>query len=139
LELAVELVVGALAATRFAQLVIQDTFGPIRDAVNWIKYRYPDADDAYYESEVVGNSDVGWIHRTLDIEVVEGRDPDGILVFYPVEPHPIGTLLSCVRCLSVWTGLTVTVLILLAPMWVTLPILLPFAFSQIAILLAGWE
>lgn len=131
MELTVELVLAAFASARWSQLVVYDSFGPIRDTVTAIKYRYPDADDAYYESEVVGHEDVGW--ETKHGLAVFPELEQGVRVFYPVDPHPIGTLLSCVRCMSVWTGLAATALVLLAPAWITLPVLAPFAFSQFAI------
>lgn len=139
MELAAALVIGGLAAARLATLITQDDFGPIADARNWLRYRWPAEDDAYYESEVVGHDDVGYTVRDRDLPVFSDVDPDGFRVFYPVYPHPLGTLLSCVRCMSVWTGLAVTILILTAPAWLYMPVLLPFAFSQITITLTKNE
>lgn len=137
MELTVVLIAAAFASARWATLITNDDFGPIRDAVDWVKYRWPDADDAYYESEVVGNEGVGWQVRDSGLDVFPDVDPGGIRVFYPVDPHPLGTLLSCVRCVSVWTGLAAAAIGLLTPSWAALPVLLPFAFSQITITLTG--
>lgn len=133
MELILGLIVGALAATRFATLVVVDDFGPIADLRTAIRIRYPAEDDAYFESEVDGSDDVGWTSNR-GVPLFRGDDLyPGIPAWYPLEPHPLGTLLSCVRCFSVWTGLAVAVLILLGPAWLYYPILLPFAFSQVAI------
>lgn len=131
-------ITAALAAARWATLITRDTFGPIRHLVDRVKYRWPDSDDLYYESEVSGNEDIGWTVNNLSV-VPAGSDEYGYAMWRPLDPHPVGTLLSCVRCMSVWTGLAAAALVLLAPAWIVWPVLLPFAFSQIAITLTSLE
>ena len=131
------LIVAALASTRIATLLITDTFGPIAELRGWIKYRWPDDDDRFLRSEVEGSDEYGW--QTLRGTPVLRETEAGLDVFYAVDPHPLGRLWSCIRCMSVWSGLVVMAFILLAPAWVVWPVLLPFAFSQFSITLARGE
>ena len=125
-------ITGALASARLATLVTQDSFGPIRQIREAIEARWPSPDTA-------------WIAEQVDL-TEEGRalSPRGLELFldpadglyYAIEPKPLGTLATCVRCMSVWTGLVVMAAIFTVPTWILWPALLPFAFSQVAITLS---
>lgn len=124
------LLVAALAAMRWATLLTEDEFGPIRDLREWIEYRWPTETTVFYESEVVTLEDGSQTNRA-GVPLVRAGDAWGAL-----NPHPLGTLATCIRCMSVWTGLVAMVLVVLVPD-VALVVFLPFAFSQAAITLKG--
>jgi len=54
------------------------------------------------------------------------------MVWHAVTPAPFGRLWSCIRCMSVWTGLVVTVLAVYTPS-VFWALCLPLAASEVAI------
>ena len=126
-----------LAATRWATLITRDSFGPIRQLREWVEFRWPDDDTVFLDSVVTETTD----RSNPDVpEMRTWATPKGVDVFpvaageyRAVNPHPLGTLVSCVRCVSVWTGLAATVVAMLVVPSVAVVVFAPFAFSQVAI------
>lgn len=144
MHLAIELVLAALAATRWATLLTRDSFGPIAAVRDWFEYRYPHAETIYRASVVR--------HEVVTRDTPEGPAPVGDRWFtdkgvevmpHPTitgeyiatDPHPLGTLVTCVRCMSVWAGLVAMLAVVYLPDPALLAVLAPFAFSQVAITL----
>ena len=121
----------ALAATRWATLITRDEFGPIRQIREWVEYRWPTEDTEFYDSEIVKAED-GTATNKAGVAVI----PHGVnSSWIAVDPHPLGTLATCVRCMSVWTGMLAAAVVILVPVPVAVAVFAPFAFSQVAITL----
>lgn len=129
-------VLAAFASTRWATLITRDTFGPIRRIREWIEYRYPDPDTEFRGDHIVmvADSDPIQLVNQAGVELVPVEfDGERVSVAVALNPHPLGTLVTCVRCMSVWTGLVAAVIVLTAPTSVVVAVFAPFAFSQFAI------
>ena len=137
------LIVYILAARRAAGLLLEDDFGPLTDLRTFILSRWPGPDTRFLASEIV-NADRMVADRYGE---TDWRTHSGLDVFWDVDdrvwyatfPHPIGSLWSCIRCMSVWTaavGLLLWVLIPVAVWWAAALVL---AVSEAIILLEGTD
>ena len=91
-----------LAARRAAGMIVSDDFGPLQDLRQTVLARWPGPDTRFLESEVEDVFGDWQLHDGRPVML--DPDGDGTRVWYVLFPHPVGSLLSCVRCLSVWTG-----------------------------------
>lgn len=119
------LLVAALAVTRLTRLVTRDEFPPVQAARDWLLARWPAEDTAFASPQDA---------RVPTVPVGD--------VWVPESPHWFGDLITCPWCAGFWIASLVTVglwatgaLVLAWPVW----LLLPWAFSQVAGLLASWE
>ena len=129
----VTFVVLVLAASRIAGLLVDDDFGPLRDVRTWVLRRWPDDDTDFYDSEVtVGDHPSEGTVTGTGVPLVAVGDSGAGMVWRAVTPTPFGRLWSCVRCMSVWSGVVVTVLAVTSP-HVFWALCLPLAASEAAI------
>ena len=135
------LIVYILAARRMAGLLLEDDFGPLTDLRTAILSRWPGPDTRFLASEIVDAEYVtqerydstDWqTHSGLD--VFWEKDEAG---WYATFPHPIGSLWSCIRCMSIWTAAFGLLLWVLLPAAVWWPGALVLAVSEAVILLEG--
>ena len=112
----------------------------------WWLRRWPAAQTVFYESEVSGDDQAGWRLRRGGVaipgdlaEIDMGDGPVQVRTWTPLIPHPLGTLATCARCLSVWVGLAAVAALVWVPTPVLWVVMAPFAFSQLVIFARRWE
>lgn len=138
------LILAPLAATRWATLVTRDDFGPIRQLREWavgLEARHPTATTQYRTDFLVSTADGAGVTPSGVQVVQDATDPD---LWWPIQPsrigasvEAVGSLVSCVRCVSVWTSTLAVVLFVFLPAPAVVAVFAPFAWSQVAIGLTG--
>lgn len=136
-----EIVVDVLATYRLARLVSADTFPPVRHARERILGRYPTSgtpiDLDYWTPTGDGEEYRAPDGRTIDTRKVPALAGTEVVAVMP-EPHPLGELVTCPWCCSMWIGLGVIAARRLAPRaWD--PLARALVGSAAAGLLAGWS
>jgi len=86
------LVVYAFTVHRLTRLIVVDDFPPIRALRERILARWPSEDTAFTPEAATGTSGELFEHEGL---------------YYPIRPHWVGELISCVWCASVWVAILV--------------------------------
>ena len=133
-ESALVWILAALAATRWTTLLTRDSFGPIRRIREWVLFRWPDDDTEFgLEYVIPGDPDPMVGELTNPNRTPVRLHDDGW--WRPVESTPVGTLVSCARCMSVWAGSAALVVLAVASDVIAAAVFAPFAFSQVAITL----
>lgn len=135
------LIVAVLASIRIVGLLQIDDFGPIQDLRRWWLNRWPGKLTEFYDSEVEGDPDTGWILKVSGIpafidhyEELESEDgPVTIPKYVAVDPHPLGQLYECPRCLGYWVSLLAVLGWFYVPFGVWWAVMLPLALGQLVI------
>lgn len=130
--------IGVLAAIRIVRLFQFDDFGPVQDLRRWWLNRWPGEATEFFDSEVEGDETYGWrlIKSGRDAMLDHYEDADDgtrIPKFVAIDPHPLGELYECPRCLSYWAALAAVLAWLWLPWPVWWAIMLPLAISQLII------
>jgi len=137
----------ALAVHRLTRLVTQDTFPPIKAARDAITELFPAEGTMIYDHDeqwdiigldypdrvpVAGDRVAVESKLGLRVEGVAMSTPEGLAAVI-TRPHPIGELVTCTWCASVWVGFGAVLARAYVPrVWA--PVARALAFSS----LAGW-
>lgn len=132
-EHAVGLIVAVLAAARITGLLQTDKFAPVADLRGFILSHWPGAQTKFYRSEAEGDDTYGWKLRVSGRTAFREVGDEGLDEFYVVDPHPIGELWECPRCLGYWVSLAVFCGYVFAPLGWWLAVMVPLAMSQLVV------